>query len=53
VNHGIETVTISQTTDRMSSPNAPVQIVKRVSGRRIWSNEQKLAIMGEAFSLGA
>jgi transposase len=37
----------------MSSLKGHVQIVERVSGRRIWSLEQKLAIIGEAFSPGS
>ena len=42
----------SHTTSRMSDRKAKVQIVGRVSGRRIWTVEQKLAIIGEAFSPG-
>ena len=45
------------TTDRMSSRQAsgcgPVQIVGRLSGRRRWTVEQKLMIIGEAFSPGS
>jgi Transposase len=43
----------SQTTGRMSGRNGSVQIVGRVSGRRSWSLEQKLRIIGEAFSPGS
>lgn len=43
----------SHTTSRMSDRKANVQIVGRVSGRRIWTVEQKLAIIGEAFSPGS
>ena len=43
----------SHTTSRMSDRKAKVQIVGRVSGRRIWTVEQKLAIIGEAFSPGS
>ena len=42
--------TSSQTTGRMSSLKARVQIVGRVSGRHNWTVEQKLAIIGEAFT---
>jgi transposase len=49
----IEAAAPTRTTDRMSSPKGHVQIVERVSGRRIWSLEQKLAIIGEAFSPGS
>lgn len=37
----------------MSSSKARVQIVGRVSGRRNWTVEQKLAILGEAFASGS
>jgi hypothetical protein len=40
------------TTSRMSGRTASVQIVERVSGRRIWTVEQKLVILGEAFFAG-
>ena len=43
----------SHTTSRMSDRKARVQIVGRVSGRRTWTVEQKLAIIGEAFSPGS
>ena len=43
----------THTTSRMSDRKANVQIVGRVSGRRIWTVEQKLAIIGEAFSPGS
>ena len=43
----------SHTTSRMGDRKAKVQIVGRVSGRRIWTVEQKLAIIGEAFSPGS
>jgi transposase len=43
----------SHTTGRMSSSMARVQIVGRVSGRRNWTVEQKLAIIGEAFASGS
>ena len=43
----------SHTTSRMNDRRANVQIVERVSGRRIWTGEQKLAIIGEAFSPGS
>ena len=42
-----------QTTGRMSSSKVRVQIVGRVSGRRNWTVEQKLAIIGEAFTSGS
>ncbi len=45
--------TSSHTTGRMSSSKARVQIVGRVSGRRNWTVEQKLAILGEAFASGS
>src|ERR1019366_8188549 len=45
--------TSSHTTGRMSSSKARVQIVGRVSGRRNWTVEQKLAIIGEAFASGS
>jgi transposase len=45
--------TSSRTTGRMSSSMARVQIVGRVSGRRNWTVEQKLAIIGEAFASGS
>ena len=45
--------TSSHTTGRMSSSKARVQIVGRVSGRRNWTVEQKLAIIGEAFTPGS
>lgn len=45
--------TSSHTTGRMSSSKARVQIVGRVSGRRNWTVEQKLAIIGEAFTSGS
>ena len=45
--------TSSHTTGRMRSPKARVQIVGRVSGRRNWTVEQKLAILGEAFASGS
>ncbi|MGO9237325.1 MAG: transposase [Methylocella sp.] len=45
--------TSSHTTDRMSSSKARVQIIGRVSGRRNWTVEQKLAIIGEAFTSGS
>ncbi len=38
--------TSSHTTGRTSSSKARVQIVGRVSGRRSWTVEQKLAIIG-------
>ena len=41
------------TTSRMGGRAVSVQIVERVSGRRIWTVEQKLAILGEAFSPGS
>jgi hypothetical protein len=43
--------TISHTAGRTSSSKARVQIVGRVSGRRNWTVEQKLAIIGEAFAI--
>ena len=43
----------SHTTSRMSGRNGGVQIVGRLSGRRSWSLEQKLRIIGEAFSPGS
>ena len=43
----------SHTTGRMSGRNGGVQIVGRLSGRRSWSLEQKLRIIGEAFSPGS
>ena len=43
----------THTTGRMSGRNAGVQIVGRVCGRRSWSLEQKLRIIGEAFSPGS
>ena len=45
--------TSSHTTGRMSSSKARVQIVGRVSGRRDWTVEQKLAIIGEVFTSGS
>jgi transposase len=45
--------TSSHTTGRASSSKARVQIVGRVSGRRNWTVEQKLAIIGEAFTSGS
>ena len=45
--------TSSPRTGRMSSSKARVQIVGRVSGRRNWTVEQKLAIIGEAFASGS
>jgi transposase len=45
--------TSSHTTGRMSSSKARVQIIGRVSGRRNWTVEQKLAIIGEAFASGS
>ena len=45
--------TSSHTTGRMTSSKARVQIVGRVSGRRNWTVEQKLAIIGEAFASGS
>ena len=45
--------TSSHTTGRMSSSKARVQIVGRVSGRRNWTVEQKLAIIGDAFTSGS
>ena len=45
--------TSSHTTGHMSSSKARVQIVGRVSGRRNWTVEQKLAIIGEAFASGS
>src|SRR5580704_9304316 len=45
--------TSSHTTGRMSRSKARVQIVGRVSGRRNWTVEQKLAIIGEAFTSGS
>ena len=45
--------TSSHTTGRMRSSKARVQIVGRVSGRRNWTVEQKLAILGEAFASGS
>ena len=43
----------SHTTGRMTGSTASVQIVGRVSGRRNWTVEQKLAIIGEAFATGS
>ena len=45
--------TSSHTTGRMRSSKARVQIIGRVSGRRNWTVEQKLAIIGEAFTSGS
>jgi hypothetical protein len=45
--------TSSHTTGRTSSSKGRVQIVGRVSGRRNWTVEQKLAIIGEAFASGS
>ena len=45
--------TSSHTTGHTSSSKARVQIVGRVSGRRNWTVEQKLAIIGEAFTSGS
>ena len=45
--------TSSHTTGCMSSSKTRVQIVGRVSGRRNWTVEQKLAIIGEAFASGS
>src|SRR5450631_1724451 len=45
--------TSSHTTGRTSGSKARVQIVGRVSGRRNWTVEQKLAIIGEAFTSGS
>jgi transposase len=45
--------TSSHTSGRMSSVKARVQIVGCVSGRRNWTVEQKLAIIGEAFTSGS
>ena len=50
---GIKADPRSPTTDHMSGSRGHVQIVERVSGRRIWSVEQKLAIISEAFSPGS
>ena len=49
----IEGDTTGPATGRMSDRRASVQIVGRVSGRRTWTVEQKLAIIGEAFSPGS
>ena len=43
----------SHTTSRMGDRKAKVQIVGRVSGRRIWTVGQKLRIIDEAFSSGS
>ena len=43
----------SHTTGRMRGRNGGVQIALRVSARRSWSLEQKLRIIGEAFSPGS
>jgi transposase len=48
-----DAVTSSHTTGRMSSSKARVQIVGRVSGRRTWTVEQKVAIIGDAFTSGS
>jgi transposase len=45
--------TSSHTTGRTSCSKTRVQIVGRVSGRRNWTVEQKLAIIGEAFASGS
>jgi transposase len=45
--------TSSHTIGRMRSSKARVQIVGRVSGRRNWTVEQKLAIIGEDFTSGS
>ena len=50
---GIDEDASGHTTGRMSGRNGSVQIVGRVSGRRSWSLEQKLRIIGEAFSPGS
>lgn len=50
---GIDGDASSHTTGRMSGRNGSVQIVGRVSGRRRWSVEQKLRVIGEAFSPGS
>jgi hypothetical protein len=44
---------VAHTTGRMRSSKARVQIVGRVSGRRNWTVEQKLAIIGEGFASGS
>jgi transposase len=49
----IDADTSSHTTGRTSGSKARVQIVGRVSGRRNWMVEQKLAIIGEAFASGS
>lgn len=53
MNGEIEGDASSHTTSRMNDRKAKVQIVGRVSGRRTWTVEQKLAIIGEAFSPGS
>jgi hypothetical protein len=45
--------TSSHTTGRTNSSKARVQIVGRVSGRSNWTVEQKLTLIGEAFTSGS
>ena len=46
----IEGDTSGHTTGRMTGPSGSIQIAGRLSGRRNWSVDQKLRIIGEAFS---
>ena len=40
------------TTDRRSSHGGRVQVIARMSSRRSWSTDEKLAILAEAFGAG-
>lgn len=40
------------TTDRRSSHSSRVQVIARMSSRRSWSTDEKLAILDDAFGAG-
>ncbi len=45
----IETVESAHTIGRTSSRSSRVEVLSRAEGRRSWTSEQKLAIVGESF----
>jgi len=49
----IEAEEIGLTTGRRSSPDKRIQVIARMAAKRVWSVEQKMAILDEAFAPGA
>lgn len=49
----IEAEASGPTTGRRSGPEKRIQVIARMAAKRVWSIEQKMAILDEAFAPGA